>query len=105
MSQENDNAVSFGVGILAGILAGVAAGVLFAPKPGEETRKELKEVADRLTNNVTPEVTKAKDVGLEMLEKFKFSVEKQLNKLQEAIKASKMASAKEREAAESGYDY
>ena len=35
----------FGIGLLAGVVGGVIAGVLFAPKSGEESRRELKEAA------------------------------------------------------------
>lgn len=38
--------------LLAGVAIGTGLGVLFAPKKGEETRKELKEKMDELLNRV-----------------------------------------------------
>lgn len=40
------------VKLLAGVAIGTGLGVLFAPKKGEETRKELKEKMDELLNRV-----------------------------------------------------
>ena len=37
-------------GFLAGALLGAGAGLLFAPKSGEETRKELKAKLDEMVN-------------------------------------------------------
>ena len=34
----------FGMGLIAGVIGGVVAGVLYAPKSGEESRRELSEV-------------------------------------------------------------
>lgn len=42
----NDNFGSFVKGALVGALAGAVAGVLLAPKAGEETRKDLKKLAN-----------------------------------------------------------
>ena len=40
---KKDDSFNFAMGILAGMVGGVIAGILFAPKPGVESRKELKE--------------------------------------------------------------
>ena len=42
MCKKND-AFVFSMGIIAGVIGGIIGGVLFAPKSGEESRKELKE--------------------------------------------------------------
>lgn len=39
-------------GVLLGALAGITAGVLFAPKAGEETRKELKKKAGEISKQL-----------------------------------------------------
>ncbi len=105
MSKEADNSISFGVGLLAGVVAGVVTGVLLSPKPGDEVRQELKNVADKISDNVPPEVVAAKEVGLEMIEKVRSKMEVQIQKVQEALKAGRLAAAKKREEAETGVDY
>ena len=46
--MSNNKSFAFGMGLLAGVVGGIIAGVLFAPKPGEESRRELKEAACEL---------------------------------------------------------
>ncbi|MCB9790551.1 YtxH domain-containing protein [Candidatus Nomurabacteria bacterium] len=53
---------SFMKGIILGTIVGAAAGVLFAPKSGEETRKELKKKAEELKSQAEVEYKKAKVV-------------------------------------------
>ena len=43
MSKE-DSSISFGVGLLLGVVGGVIAACLYAPKSGEETRKDVENV-------------------------------------------------------------
>ena len=43
MSKEGSS-ISFGVGLLMGVVGGVIAAVLYAPKSGEETRKDVENV-------------------------------------------------------------
>lgn len=104
MSRESESSISFGFGLFAGVLAGVALGVLYSPKSGEAMRKDLKEATDTLTEKVPPEVVEAKDISLEVLDKVKCQVEAQLSRVQEALKAKRMAVAKEKEEAESGIE-
>ena len=105
MAKDTDNSISFGMGLLVGVVAGVIAGVLYSPKPGEELRKELKDTADRLSGTVPPEVAAAKEAGIQMIDKIKCQVEIQIQKINEALKAGRMAAAKQREEAESGIEY
>ena len=104
MSRE-DNSISFGVGLLAGILGGIAAGVLYAPKSGEESREELMSKASDLSEKYSPEVQEAKKQALESIERVKYNMEKQYKELNNAVKSSKLAKAKAREAAEDNYEY
>jgi len=104
MSSLSDNAVSYGVGLLGGVVAGVLVGVLFAPKSGEEMRKDLMEVTDKFCSE-NDALCKCKDSSLELINKTKYSVEKQLNKVLEAVRAGRMAAAKRREELETGYNY
>ena len=49
MSKDNKKS---GLGkLLAGVAIGTGLGILFAPKKGEETRKELKEKIEKESNN------------------------------------------------------
>lgn len=78
MSRREGN---FLKGLLAGILAGATAGILFAPKSGEETRRDIKNKALELSAEVEKLYAKAK-ASLEM----KLS---ELKKVGEAIDRTK----------------
>lgn len=103
MSKENEG-ISFGLGILLGITAGIAAGFLLAPATGEESRKKVKQVIEECKQSLPDDVDYAKKAGLESLEKLKLSVEGQLQKANDYVKANKLASAKKKEDAESGFE-
>ena len=49
----------FSMGVIAGVVGGIVAGVLFAPKPGEESRKELKDAACDLYEKHAPQIADA----------------------------------------------
>jgi gas vesicle protein len=100
MSKDS---VSFGMGLLFGIVAGVAAGVVLAPKSGEEMRQDLKNVIQNISNE--DEINNCKNVSIDMINRMKYTIEKQLLKVNDAIKAGKMAAAKRREEMESGYSF
>lgn len=85
------------MGILGGVLGGIAAGILFAPKSGEETREELKECARSFAQKHAPQIDKAKKQALESIDLVKYKIERQCNKLTDAIKAKNMQKAKEKE--------
>ena len=105
MSKESDSSISFGVGLLAGVCAGIVAGILYTPKSGEEMRKGLRDIADKLTEKAPSEVTAATEAGIEVIDRVKSQVELQLRRIHDTIKASRMASAKRKEEAESGVEY
>jgi gas vesicle protein len=103
MSKENEG-ISFGLGILIGVTAGIAAGFLLAPETGDKTRAKVKNALDNLKSNLPEDVDYAKKAGLESLEKLKLSVEGQIKKVNDCIKANKLASAKKKEDEESGFE-
>lgn len=103
MSKENEG-ISFGMGILFGVAAGIAAGVLLAPSKGEETRQKLKEVIKSYKESLPEDVDFMKKEGLKSLEKLQLSVEGQIQKVNDYMKANKLASAKKKEDAESGFE-
>lgn len=102
MSEKN-NSISFGVGLLAGVVGGILAGVLYAPKPGEESRNELKEVISDLAEKHSPEVKEAKKQALESIDLIKYKLERQYRKLNHMLKSKKLQKAKELEDIE--YDF
>lgn len=97
MSKE-DNAIVFGLGLLAGVIGGVIAGVLYAPKSGEETRKEFEDVVTELAQKHAPEIQEAKRQALTSIDMMKYNIEKKYNKINESLRAKQMAKAKEKEA-------
>lgn len=50
--MSKNKSFMFGMGLLAGVVGGLIAGVLYAPKPGEEARRELKEAACELYEKI-----------------------------------------------------
>lgn len=102
MSEKN-NSISFGLGLIAGVVGGIIAGVLYAPKPGEESRKELKEVVSDLAEKHSPEIKEAKKQALESIDLAKYKLERQFRKLNHMLKSKKMQKAKEMEDTE--YDF
>ena len=100
---KNNNSISFGLGLFAGVIGGILAGVLYAPKPGEESRKELKVAAEELAQKHSPEVKDAQKQALESIDLVKYKVERQYRKLNHVLKAKKLQKAKELE--DTDYDF
>lgn len=97
MCKKDDSSISFAIGILAGITGGIIAGILYAPKPGEESRKELKEAIDNLREKYSPEVLQAKEQALNAIKTSKEKIEDAYKKFNEYLKAKQMAKAKNNE--------
>ena len=87
----------FGMGLLAGVVGGIVAGVLFAPKPGEESRRELKEAACELYEKHSPAIVEAKRQAMENVDLMKYKLERQLRKYNNMVKSKKLLKAKELE--------
>lgn len=100
---EKNNSISFGLGLIAGVVGGIIAGVLYAPKTGEESRSELKEVISDLAEKHSPEVKEAKKQALESIDLIKYKLERQYRKLNHMLKSRKLQKAKELEDTE--YDF
>jgi len=58
-------------GFLTGGLLGLIAGILVAPKKGEETRQQLKEESDKISEKAKPLIEQAKVKATEVIEKTK----------------------------------
>ena len=96
MSKEVSS-ISFGLGLLVGVVGGVIAAVLFAPKSGEETRKDVENAITDIAQKYTPEIKEAKKQALTSIDVMRYRLEQQYNKISESIKAKQIAKAKEKE--------
>ena len=96
---------SFAMGLIAGVVGGVIAGVLYAPKPGEESRKELKEAVCKLYEENAPAISEAKKEALESIDLMRYKLERQVRKFTNMLKNRKMRKAKELEDANNEYNY
>ena len=89
--MSKNKAFMFSMGLIAGVVGGIVAGVLYAPKSGEESRKELKDAACDLYEKQ----------ALESVDLMKYKLERQFRKLNNSVKSKKMQKAKELEDIES----
>ena len=96
MSKE-DSSISFGVGMLLGVVGGVIAAILYAPKSGEETRKDVENVVTDMDQKYAPEIQEAKRQALTSIDVMRYKLEQKYNKINESIKAKQIAKAKEKE--------
>lgn len=90
--------------LLAGVAIGTGLGVLFAPKKGEETRKELKEKMDELLNRVKE---LDKDEVKETIESKIALIQSELEELdkEKVMKIAKKKAAEIQDMAEELVDY
>ena len=103
--MSKNKSLMFGMGLLAGVVGGIIAGVLYAPKSGEESRKELKEAACELYEKHCPAINEAKKQALESVDLMKYKLERQLRKFNNMIKSKKLLKAKELEEMDDDYNY
>ena len=101
--KENDS-LCFGIGILAGVTAGIVAGILLAPKKGEDSRKEIKDVIENLAETQAPRVKCAKKQALEAIDLFKYKMEKQFKRLANSLKSNRLEKAKRLEESNDEYE-
>ncbi len=97
MCKKDKGSFNFAMGILFGVVSGVVAGVLFAPKPGEESRRELKRTIDELKEKYSPEVLQAKEQAMSAIKGTKEKIEDAYKKFNEYLKAKQLAKAKNNE--------
>ncbi len=103
--MSSNKSFMFGMGLLAGVVGGLIAGVLYAPKPGEESRRELKEAACELYEKHAPEIKEAKKQAMESIDLMKYKLERQFRKINNMVKSNKMLKAKELETSDDNFDY
>jgi len=92
--SKKDKSLCFAIGILMGVVGGIAAGVLFAPKSGEEARKDLKNTCEDLYQKYSPEICSAKKQAMDMIRASKEKIEDTYKKFNDNLKAQKLARAK-----------
>jgi len=95
--MSKNKSFMFGMGLIAGVVGGLIAGVLYAPKPGEESRRELKDAACELYEKHSPKINEAKKQALESVDLMKYKLERQFKKFNNMIKSKKLLKAKELE--------
>lgn len=98
--MSKNKSFMFSMGLIAGVVGGIIAGVLYAPKPGEESRKELKDAACDLYEEHAPQIAEAKKQAMESIDLMKYKLERQFRKLNNSVKSKKMQKAKELEDSE-----
>ncbi len=103
--MSKNKSLAFGLGLMAGVVGGILAGVLYAPKPGEESRRQLKEAACELYEKNSPAIQEAKKQALESVDLAKYKIERQFRKFNNMIKSNKLQKAKELEEAENDFEY
>lgn len=105
--MSNNKSLMFGMGLLAGVVGGIVAGVLFAPKSGEESRREIKEAACEFYEKNSPAISEAKRQAMENVDLMKYKLERQFRKFNNMVKSKKLLKAKELEEASevSEFDY
>ncbi len=94
----------FSMGLITGVIGGIIAGVLYAPKSGEESRRELKEAACELYEKHSPAINEAKKQAMENIDLMKYKLERQFRKFNNMVKSKKLMKAKELEKYED-YNY
>jgi len=95
--MSKNKSLMFGMGLIAGVIGGIIAGVLYAPKSGEESRKQLKDAACELYEKHSPAINEAKKQALENVDLMKYKLERQLRKFNNMVKSKKLLKAKELE--------
>ncbi|MBP3924433.1 YtxH domain-containing protein [bacterium] len=103
--MSDNKSFAFGMGLIAGVIGGIAAGVLFAPKPGEETRKVLKDAACEFYEKNSPAINDAKKQAMESVDLVRYKLERQFRKINNMVKSKKLLKAKELEAQNGDYNY
>ncbi len=88
--MASDNGSSFGW-FLAGLGLGALVGVLYAPKSGEETRRQIRDAADEGREYVTSQARRAREQANQWVDKGREVVEKQKSQFTSAVEAGRQA--------------
>jgi len=77
MANNTGNTI---LALLTGTALGVGLGLLYAPQSGDKTRKQLRDEADHLQENLIKNIKKRLLICLILLQKPKKSIEEKLDK-------------------------
>ncbi len=95
--RKDFNAGSMLLSFFLGGLVGAGIALLVAPKPGEETRRMIKDIADDAKKKAEDYIEQAKGKAASAVEKGKEFIEKEKNVIESAIEAGKEAFGQEKE--------
>lgn len=92
--EERNVLMNFLAGMGLGALIGAATALLLAPKSGEETRGDLKHVAEDLCSRADKVIHDLSESGEELVKKSREVLEGTKARLQQAVETGKHAVAK-----------
>jgi gas vesicle protein len=97
-NEENDRSTgSIILAFFIGGLVGAGVALLLAPRPGEETRQKVKELAEEAKKKATQYAEEVKSKVTSTVEKGKGLIEEKKSLVTTAVEAGKEAYAKEKE--------
>ncbi|MBO3446386.1 YtxH domain-containing protein [Clostridium sp. CCUG 7971] len=77
------------MGLAAGMLTGAIGGIILAPKSGKETRKDIKEVSNKVASKVNNKAYEAKGIINEKINIEKENIIESKNRIKEYIDKKK----------------
>jgi gas vesicle protein len=89
MSDERHSAFGTLVTFLTGAALGAGLALLFAPQSGEETRKKIKDVSDKVSDDVKENYEKVSKEAQKAIENVKTASEKAINQMKTFIDGAK----------------
>ena len=102
--MSKNKSLMFGLCLIAGDVGGLIAGVVYAPKSGEESRRQIKDAACELYEKNSPAIKEAKKQALENIDLMNYKLERQFRKFNNMIKSKKLLKAKELEEMDDEYN-
>lgn len=97
MADEHGSAAGVLLAFLSGAALGAVAALLLAPKPGRESREQLRGYARKAEENLRELAGRAEERFEEVVDQGKEFVEAQKSVLREAFEAGREAMKRERE--------
>ncbi len=88
--MASDNGSSFGW-FLAGLGLGALLGVLYAPKSGEETRRQIRDAAEEGREYVNTQARRAREQATQWADKGREVLERQKQQFSSAVDAGRQA--------------
>ena len=88
--MAHDEGSGFGW-FLAGLGLGALLGVLYAPKSGEDTRRQIRDAAEESRDYVSSQARRAKEQANQWADKGREVIEKQKQQFSSAVDAGRQA--------------